>query len=93
MFSFAPKLPDGLTRLAFGLLIRGRRLRVEVTHAEATYILANGDPLQIVHHGQPVTLSEGKPQAHSIPSLSQRPRPAQPPGREPARRRAVGGTR
>ena len=91
MFSFAPILPDGLTRLAFALLIRGRRLRVEVTHAEATYTLANGDPLQIAHHGQPVTLSAGKPQAHPIPSLSQRPRPTQPPGREPARRRPSGG--
>jgi alpha,alpha-trehalose phosphorylase len=91
MFSFAPILPDGLTRLAFALVIRGRRLRVEVTHAEATYTLANGDPLQIAHHGQPVTLSAGEPQAHPIPSLAQRPRPAQPPGREPARRRAAAG--
>src|SRR6201997_5406741 len=32
-FSFAPRLPAGLTRLAFPLFIRGRRLRVEVTHA------------------------------------------------------------
>ena len=31
--SFAPRLPDGLTRLAFTLIIGGRRLRVEVTHA------------------------------------------------------------
>jgi alpha,alpha-trehalose phosphorylase len=90
MFSFAPRLPAGLTRLAFALLIRGRRLRVEVTHTEVTYTLANGEPLQIAHHGQPVTLSAGKPQTHPIPSLSQRPRPAQPPGREPVRRQAAG---
>ena len=35
-FSFTPRLPEGLTRLAFTLFIRGRRLRVEITHAEAT---------------------------------------------------------
>jgi hypothetical protein len=36
-------------------MIQGRRLRVEVTHAEARYALADGDPLEIVHHGQPVS--------------------------------------
>jgi hypothetical protein len=28
-----------------------RRLRVEITRAEARYALADGDPLEIVHHG------------------------------------------
>jgi alpha,alpha-trehalose phosphorylase len=89
-FSFAPRLPGGLTRLAFTLLIRGRRLRVEVTHAEARYTLADGDPLEIVHHGQTVSLSAGKPQARPLPAVPSRPRPSQPPGREPARRRPAG---
>jgi alpha,alpha-trehalose phosphorylase len=82
-FSFAPRLPQGLIRLAFTLLIRGRRLRVEVTHAEATYTLADGDPLEIVHHGQLVSLSAGKPQARPIPAAPSRTRPSQPSGREP----------
>ena len=90
--SFAPRLPAGLTRLAFTLLIRGRRLRVEVTHAEATYTLTDGEPLKIVHHGQPVSLSAGKPQAQPIPAAPSRPRPSQPPGREPIRRRPLGNT-
>ena len=89
-FSFAPRLPGGLTRLAFTLLIRDRRLRVEVTHAEARYTLADGDPLEIVHHGQTVSLSAGKPQARPLPAVPSRPRPSQPPGREPARRRPAG---
>ena len=89
-FSFAPRLPGGLTRLAFTLLIRGRRLRVEVTHAEARYTLADGDPLEIMHHGQTVSLSAGKPQARPLPAVPSRPRPSQPPGREPARRRPAG---
>jgi alpha,alpha-trehalose phosphorylase len=60
----------------------------ELRSHERRLTLANGDPLQIVHHRQLVTLSAGKPQTRPIPPLSPRPRPAQPPGREPARRRA-----
>ena len=89
-FSFAPRLPRGLTRLAFTLFIRGRRLRVEITHDQATYALADGDPLRILHHGQPVTPAAGKPQTRPIPPAPSRPRPSQPPGREPARRRPGG---
>jgi alpha,alpha-trehalose phosphorylase len=91
-FSFTPRLPQGLIRLAFTLLIRGRRLRVEVTHAEATYTLADGDPLEIVHHGQPVSLSAGKPQARPIPAAPSRTRPSQPSGREPVHRRPLQNT-
>ena len=86
-FSFTPRLPGGLTRLAFTLMIRGRRLRVEFTHAQATYTLSDGDSLQIVHHGQGVSLSAGQPQSLPIPAAPSRPRPSQPPGREPAHRR------
>jgi alpha,alpha-trehalose phosphorylase len=89
-FSFAPRLPASLTRLAFTLLIRGRRLRVEVTHAQATYALEDGDPLEIMHHGQPVSLTAGKPRTRPIPAASSRPRPSQPPGREPVHRPAAG---
>jgi alpha,alpha-trehalose phosphorylase len=89
-FSFTPRLPEGLTRLAFNLFIRGRRLRVEVTHAEARYALADGDPLEIMHHGQPVRLPAGKPQARPIPAAPSRARPSQPPGREPVHRGPAG---
>jgi len=88
--SFAPRLPDGLTRLAFTLFIGGRRLRVEVTHAQARYILTGGDPLEILHHGQPVTLSARKPHVRRIPAAPSRPRPSQPPGREPVHRPPAG---
>jgi len=88
--SAAPRLPDGLTRLAFTLIIGGRRLRVEVTHAQARYILTGGDPLEILHHGQPVTLPAGKPHVRPIPAAPSRPRPSQPPGREPAHRPHTG---
>jgi hypothetical protein len=80
MVSSAPRLPEGLTGPAFSLMIQGRRLRVEITHAEARYALADGGPLEIVHHGQPVSLAAGKPQARPVPAAPSRPRPSQPPG-------------
>jgi alpha,alpha-trehalose phosphorylase len=86
--SFAPRLPDGITRLAFTILIRGHQLRVEVTHPSARYLLADGNPLDIQHHGERLTLSSGKQQERPIPAIAQQPPPAQPPGRAPARRHA-----
>jgi alpha,alpha-trehalose phosphorylase len=87
---FAPRLPEPLTRLAFTLLIRGQRLRVEVTDTVARYQVANGEPLLIRHHGNDVTLQPGKKLSRPIPPIPARPRPSQPPGREPARRRDNG---
>jgi alpha,alpha-trehalose phosphorylase len=87
---FAPRLPEPLTRLAFTLLIRGQRLHVEVTDAVARYQVANGEPLLIRHHGDDVTLQPGKRMSRRIPPIPARPRPSQPPGREPARRRGNG---
>ncbi len=87
---FAPRLPEGLTRLAFTLLVRGQRLRVEVASAEASYESADGEPLRILHHGEEVELLPGKPRTCAIPAAPARPRPSQPPGREPARRRGSG---
>jgi alpha,alpha-trehalose phosphorylase len=85
--SFAPRLPEGITRLAFTVLLRGRRLRVQITHANARYLLADGEPLTIVHHGENVHLTVGKPQVRAVPAPPSRPRPSQPPGREPPHRR------
>ena len=85
--SFAPRLPEGPTRLAFSLLIRGRRLRVEITGASARYSLSDGEPIQIVHHGGPVRLTAGHDEVRPIPAAPRRGRPSQPPGREPAPRR------
>jgi alpha,alpha-trehalose phosphorylase len=88
--SFAPRVPEGIVRLAFTILIRGCRLRVEVTHSVARYLLADGDPLDIVHHGDRITLSAGQQEERQIPALPPQPRPSQPPGREPARRQVSG---
>jgi alpha,alpha-trehalose phosphorylase len=84
--SFAPRLPEALSRIAFRLLFRGRRLRVEVGSKTATYTLAAGEPLEIRHYDQPVKLSTEKPVVRDLPEVNHRPAPAQPPGRAPLHR-------
>jgi alpha,alpha-trehalose phosphorylase len=87
MLSFMPRLPQALTRLAFGLSFRGRRLRVEIVHATATYSLLDGPPLDITHHGEVGNVSTGDPLTYPIPAPPVREAPSQPPGRTPPRRR------
>ena len=81
--SFAPRLPSRLTRLSFGLLYRGRRLRVDIAGDAAQYELLDGKPLEILHHGENVTVTADSPQARPLPPIPQRPAPHQPPGRSP----------
>ncbi len=85
--SFTPRLPQALDRLAFRLMFRGRRLLVEIVHEQATYTLAEGASLEIVHHGEKATVEPRKPLRRPIPPAPQRETPTQPPGRAPARRR------
>jgi alpha,alpha-trehalose phosphorylase len=85
--SFAPQLPQRLSRLTFRLCFRGRRIRVEVAHRQARYTLLQGAPLDVAHHGATVTLVSDEPVTRSIPKLPARKAPAQPPGRAPVRRR------
>jgi alpha,alpha-trehalose phosphorylase len=86
---FAPRLPDALTRLAFRLTVLGRRLQVEITDGTALYTLADGEPLEILHHGAPVTVAVGAPVSLPVPPAPRHPEPHQPPGRHPVPRRAV----
>ncbi|WP_073945870.1 glycoside hydrolase family 65 protein [Streptomyces kebangsaanensis] len=80
---FSPRLPEKLSRLAFILQFRGRRLRVEITQQSATYSLVDGPPLRIRHHGAPVTLHPGAPETRPVPPPAHRPAPEQPPHRKP----------
>src|SRR5579859_3980138 len=88
--SFAPRLPDSLVRLAFHLMFRGRRLRVEVNATEATYRLLEGPSLTVRHHGEEVMLQVNEPGTRPIPKIQVGPRPSQPPGRAPRPRVAHG---
>ncbi len=87
--SFAPRLPERLTRLAFGMCFRERRLRVEIFPDRARYSLLQGAPLEIGHHGQPVIVTAEKPVSCPIPGPAAGVAPSQPSppaGRHPARR-------
>jgi alpha,alpha-trehalose phosphorylase len=89
--SFAPRLPDGITRLVLNLCYRDRRLRVSATPTSASYTLLSGQPLQLAHHGELLSLSGDGALTRPIPPCPWRVPPTQPPGREPARRRHSGG--
>jgi alpha,alpha-trehalose phosphorylase len=90
--AFAPRLPEGLTRLAFNLLVRGRRLRVEIRPDHATYLLDDSEPMTVTHHGQWVELTPGQPARIPVPPTTLLVEPLrQPPGREPRRHRPIAG--
>ena len=84
--SFAPRLPPGLDRLAFSLTLRDARIRVEITPAQATYRLTEGDQLELRHHGERLRISAQAPAVRLIPPALELEPPQQPPGRAPARR-------
>ncbi|GAA2101892.1 glycoside hydrolase family 65 protein [Actinomadura alba] len=86
--AFAPRVPSGITRLAFRMRYRGRCLRAEVTHDSAVYTLLSGAPLSLSHHGQEFSLGR-EPVERPVPAATPGPRPSQPAGREPARRRTA----
>jgi trehalose/maltose hydrolase-like predicted phosphorylase len=87
--SFAPQLPDGITRLTFTVRWHGLLLDVDIEPDQATYTLRDGpdSSLAFRHDGKDVTVTTGKPVTEQIsrrrPML---PRPPQPPGREPRQR-------
>ena len=81
--TFAPRLPEDLSRLAFRLCFRGRRVVVTVEHESATYELFSGEPVELAHHGEAFTLAQGTPATLPVPPAPDREQPPQPPGRGP----------
>jgi alpha,alpha-trehalose phosphorylase len=84
--TFAPRLPSRLTRLGFGVLYRGRRLRVEVHAGHATYELLAGDPLELIHHGERMTVTAEEALTCPVPPAPNLPTPQSPAGRAPGLR-------
>jgi alpha,alpha-trehalose phosphorylase len=90
--SFAPRLPQRLNRLAFGLCFRGRRLKVEVLPDHARYSLLKGATLELTHHGQIVSVTAEKSASRAIPPApAHEAVPKQPSGRAPAQRQQPTG--
>jgi alpha,alpha-trehalose phosphorylase len=91
--SFTPRLPPALGRLAFRLSFRGRCLLVDVRPGEVAYVLLEGEPLTISHHGESLTVSRQHTATRTIPRPPEIQAPTQPAGRAPARRGAPGVAR
>ncbi|WP_424463648.1 glycoside hydrolase family 65 protein [Pseudoclavibacter helvolus] len=81
---FAPRLPEQLTRIRFGMLVQGRRLHVEIRPESTTYLLSAGDPLRVRHFDAELELTAGHAVTADTPSLAAPgPAPAQPEHRAP----------
>jgi alpha,alpha-trehalose phosphorylase len=83
--SFGPRLPAGLSRLSFRVCYRGSSLVVTTDGHTARYRVREGPPLELIHHGEAFEVGEDEVE-RPIEPLPARPRPHQPPGREPERR-------
>lgn len=84
---FSPRLPQGLTRIAFGILFRGRHLQVDITGNATSYRLGAGDGLRIFHFGEaaeiPSNTAISRPTPPRVHGGSGAPTPSQPHGRAP----------
>jgi alpha,alpha-trehalose phosphorylase len=84
---FAPRLPEGITRLAFNLRFRGRHLHVRTSNKSTTYELRDGDALTLRHGEEEFALRVGEPVVlKPVAALDPGPAPSQPRGRVPERR-------
>jgi alpha,alpha-trehalose phosphorylase len=85
--AFTPRLPNGLRGLAFSLVYRGARLRVEIGPDTATYTVLSGDEaVALRHHGDLLAVEPKQTVTRQIPAIAAQPTPRQPPGRAPQRR-------
>ena len=85
--SFAPRLPPQISRLAFNLNFRGRRLKVEIRPRDVENSLLAGEPLEILQGSRRLTLMRGGSQRRRLQKVPVLPSPVQPRGRTPLRRR------
>jgi alpha,alpha-trehalose phosphorylase len=86
--SFTPRLPARLERLRFRVVFRGNGLEVVVRKEDATYRLVEGEALEVLHHGEALTVGQDA-ETRPIPPAPERAAPSQPLGRAPARRRSA----
>ena len=83
---FAPRLPNAISRLTFGMCWRRETLHVEITPEETTYYVDDGDPIDIHHCGEALRIVPNERQTRANQPVKAGSRPTQPPGREPRRR-------
>ncbi len=83
--AFAPRLPDAITRMSFGLTYRGRLVRVTFDAVETRYELLAGDAVELSHHGERFELG-GEARTFPNPAVPEVPPVSPPPLRDPCRR-------
>ncbi|MFE0515220.1 glycoside hydrolase family 65 protein [Streptomyces sp. NPDC058964] len=81
---FAPRLPEALSRVTFTVGVRGSRLKVDIGPTHARYTLMAGEPVEILHYAEPLTVTAGTAVDRPTPPVPTRPEPQQPRGRRPA---------
>jgi len=84
--AFAPRVPPTIVRLCFRLRYRGRCLRVQVFADRAEYQLLDGEPLEVLHHGERITVTTAVPRVVACPAPEAVQPIASPAGRAPLRR-------
>lgn len=86
----APRLPESLTAVRFGIRHGGERIRVEVEGEKASYHLLDDGPVELLHHGEHVRLTAEQPTAvRAVPGAPELPDPPTPPPGRPLRRPAA----
>jgi alpha,alpha-trehalose phosphorylase len=89
VLSFAPCLPSQLDGIRFRLRYQGRTLAIEIGRDQTRYRLLNGDPLDILHHGESITLDGSTVLERSCPALPHL-EPIAPPHGRAACKRGIG---
>jgi alpha,alpha-trehalose phosphorylase len=84
---FSPRLPEGITRLAVTMAVRRRRLHIEIHAGSATYQLLAGEPMEVHHEGEAVTVTVGESIVRPNGTAPRSDPPTQPIGQEPRRHR------
>ena len=85
---FTPRVPSDIGRLRFRVRYRGSGIEVETDGRSATYRLWDGPPLTVHHEGEAFDLG-AEDVVRTVTQVPHKPRPLQPPGREPERRGQV----
>jgi alpha,alpha-trehalose phosphorylase len=91
--SFAPRLPEAITRLSFAIRWRGCRVRLVITGEQVRYAIEDGEDteLRLTHHGTPFTVAVGRAVELPIPAIGRSTAPTQPAGRAPGEALRLGG--
>ncbi|MDN3309410.1 glycosyl hydrolase family 65 protein [Microbacterium oryzae] len=81
---FAPRLPEQLTRVSFGIRVQGHMLRLDIGREATTYRAVDSTPLVVRHFGEELLLQPGAAVTMPTPPLGDPgPRPEQPRGCAP----------